>query len=94
MTDDGHSKRRATQRHRVLKGALIVFNDGASTINCTVRNLSETGAHLRVASVVGIPNRFGLQFNDKSPNRNCELVWRKEADLGVRKEAEIGVRFV
>ena len=75
---------RDTRRHRVLKGALIVFHSAGSTINCTVRNLSETGAQLRVVSVVGIPDRFVLHLSDKTTNWNCEVVWRKGTELGVR----------
>ncbi len=75
---------RARQRRRVLKGASIVFNDSGSTINCTVRNLSETGAQLRVVSVLGIPNQFELRLGDQSRSWGCEVVWRKETELGVR----------
>jgi len=83
VTDES-ANRRIAQRHRVLKGALIVFNAGGSTINCTVRNLSETGARLTVVSFLGIPNQFTLEFNDKTAAYDCEVVWRKETELGVR----------
>lgn len=46
-------------RHRVLKAASITFG-GGSAIDCIVRNLSDTGAALEVASPVGIPNEFVL----------------------------------
>ena len=36
MDDD----KRIAPRHRTLKGARIVINDGFSTFQCTVRNLS------------------------------------------------------
>ena len=39
-------ERRRTPRRRTLKGAMIVFNEGHSTIAATVRNLSEDGANL------------------------------------------------
>jgi hypothetical protein len=44
---------RAAQRRRILKAASISFGGGA--IDCTIRNLSETGASLDVISPVGIP---------------------------------------
>jgi len=43
---------RIATRHRVLKAAMIEF--GGDAINCTVRNLSTTGALLEVSSQVGI----------------------------------------
>jgi hypothetical protein len=45
---------RTAPRRRLLKAGRISF--GGGTIDCTVRNLSETGAALEVSSPVGIPN--------------------------------------
>jgi len=78
MSDD----RRATIRHRVLKGAHIVTNEGYSTYGCTVRNLSEAGARLKLASVVGIPDQFELQMDDGHAFA-CHIVWRTEFEIGV-----------
>ncbi|AKR54480.1 pilus assembly protein PilZ [Youhaiella tibetensis] len=75
-------ERRRAQRHRTLKGGSIVFNEGRSAIDCTVRNLSEIGANLRVTSVVGIPDEFILQMSDKT-TRDCRVSWRKATELGV-----------
>jgi hypothetical protein len=72
---------RSKQRHRTLKGARIVFNGGRSTIDCTVRNLSETGAKLEVASVVGVPPTFDLALGEEL--RPCRVVWRTLKQLGV-----------
>ena len=74
--------RRSVQRHRTLKGGQIVFNDGFSTFECTVRNLSEAGAMLRVVSIIGIPDSFKLVLHDKQ-TFNCSVVWRRESELGV-----------
>jgi hypothetical protein len=61
---------------------MIVFNDGRSTIAATVRNLSEDGANLRVASVLGIPDTFTLRMSDGSTH-NCRSIWHKSDELGV-----------
>ena len=53
-------ERRKIARHRVLKGARITFGDHRVSIDCTVRNLSELGACLKVPSPVGIPDAFDL----------------------------------
>lgn len=47
---------------RVFKAGLISFNAGYSTIDCTVRGLSDQGASLDVTSTAGIPQRFKLQI--------------------------------
>ena len=80
MTEDN----RAAPRRRTLKGGKIVINDGFSTFACTVRNLSETGALLRVASVVGIPDTFTLVMDDGSGSHACTVVRRRAEELGVQ----------
>ena len=73
---------RQTQRHRTLKKAHIVVSDGFSTIDCVVRNLSETGAQLKVASVLGIPDQFPLKMGD-GRTLQCRIAWKRETDIGV-----------
>lgn len=80
MTDDN----RASTRRRTLKGGKIVINDGFSTFACTVRNLSETGALLKVAGVVGIPDAFTLVMDDGSARYACTVVRRSAEELGVQ----------
>ena len=78
MTDD----HRDAQRHRTLKGVLIVINSGFSTFKCTVRDLSETGARLKVASIVGVPDGFQLLMDD-GRKFACAVVWKTENEIGV-----------
>jgi PilZ domain len=75
-------QRRQT-RARTLKSARILFNDHRSVIDCTVRNLSPTGACLNVASALGIPERFDVMFDSDQTVRACRMVWHKEKQLGV-----------
>lgn len=75
--------KREAQRHRTLKGGSIVVNDGFSTFDCTVRNLSESGAKLTVVSSLGIPQRFVLAMAD-GRRFDCEIAWRTETEIGVR----------
>lgn len=86
MLEAQDTERRIAPRRRLLKGGYIVFNDGHSTIDCRVRNLSETGARLEVASVIGVPDRFDLVLADKSARRPCRLVWRSPGAVGVAFE--------
>ena len=71
--DDEH---RTTTRHRVLKGGRIQF--GGGSIDCTVRNVSDTGAALDVTSPVGIPTEFVLETDGDR---------RAAASSGARKSA-------
>jgi hypothetical protein len=74
---------RSAPRRRTLKGGRIVVNDGFSTFDCTVRNMSETGAKLVISSVLGVPERFTLAMDD-GRSFSCEVAWRTETEIGVR----------
>ncbi|TMK49402.1 MAG: PilZ domain-containing protein [Alphaproteobacteria bacterium] len=72
---------RVAARHRVLKAGTISF--GGDGIDCTVRNLSETGAALEVVTPLFIPDRFTLIIPTDQLRRPCHIVWRKEKRMGV-----------
>jgi hypothetical protein len=76
-------EKRTVARQRTLKGATVVFSDGAFTYKCLVKNLSATGASLEFLSTDGVPNHFQLTFEDRSPTRTCNVIWRTEKRLGV-----------
>jgi hypothetical protein len=75
------NEHRAAPRHRILKAGTISFGGGA--IDCTVRNLSETGAALEVVTPLFIPDRFTLIVQTEQLKRPCRIVWRKEKRMGV-----------
>jgi PilZ domain-containing protein len=74
--------RRGPKRRRVLLGAKITYRGLATSIDCRVRDLSETGACLLVASPLGIPETFDLFVSDGSV-KHCEVQWRKADKIGV-----------
>lgn len=76
---------RTEPRLRSLKGARIVFNNGFSTMDCMARNLSSGGAKLVLPSTAGIPDAFGLNFED-GRRHNCVVRWRTATELGVSFE--------
>jgi PilZ domain len=75
-------KRRAV-RQRVLKAGTIVIK-GAGTISCTVRNMSESGASLEVASLLDIPDIFTLLIANDHTKRPCRVVWRRGQRIGIQ----------
>ena len=74
-------EKRTVSRHRVLKAATIAFGGGG--ISCVVRNVSEAGAALDVASPLGIPDEFDLLIEADGSSRRCRVVWRTERRIGV-----------
>ncbi len=77
-------ERRIERRRAVLKGARIVFNGGHSAVGCVVKNMSGSGARLKLDNAAGIPSRFLLRFDDAGvPARECVVHWRALDALGV-----------
>jgi hypothetical protein len=72
----------ARRRHRALKRARIVFKRHDALIDCTVLNLWDRGACLKVESPIGIPDTFDLVL-DNAPVRGCRATWRKATQIGV-----------
>jgi diguanylate cyclase (GGDEF)-like protein len=64
----------AVARHRVLKAGQIVYDGRSSTIDCTVRWLSETGAGLAISTTVGLPKLFYLLILADGFDRPCRIV--------------------
>ena len=76
--------KRGSLRHRVLKSGKIVFAGGSFSVDCTIRNLSETGGRLLVPTTVVIPDRFNLVDVQARTRRQATVVWRKGDQIGVR----------
>lgn len=65
----------AEPRHsRVFKGGRILFNRRSSSLDCTVRFLSERGAGVDVSSAIGLPDQFELSIEADRFVRTCRLV--------------------
>jgi hypothetical protein len=83
MSGHNNEKRRSTRR-RILKGAAIAYNDRHCTLPCTVRDLSETGAWLRVTGTVSAPETFELLVKLDGFEASCEVVRRRGDEIAVR----------
>jgi PilZ domain len=82
MSDPLEEKRRAPRR-RVLKGAIVAYNDRHSTIPCVVRDISDVGARLRTDGVMNAPDTFLLIVELDGIEADCAVVWRRPPDLAV-----------
>jgi hypothetical protein len=76
-------ERRKAMRTRSLLHGRILFNDRRSVIDCVIRNLSNLGASLEVANVVGIPPAFDLKIDHEAERRRCVAIWYGENRIGV-----------
>jgi hypothetical protein len=77
-----HEQRQAP-RTRVLKAAKLLFDEPCSIVDCTVRNVSITGACLEFSTPVSLPDIFELSFDSFRSARRCQLRWRSDNKMGV-----------
>jgi hypothetical protein len=82
--DKPRAERRQAQRRRVLKGGIVAFNDHYSSLPCTVRDISDTGARLRIDGSINAPDRFDLIIEIDGLEVPCEVVSRKGSEIAVR----------
>lgn len=75
---------RSAQRRRVLKAGLVAYNERHATLSCTVRDISATGARVRVDGSVSAPDTFDLIIQIDGLEASCEVVWRNGNEVGVR----------
>ncbi|MGH6753941.1 MAG: PilZ domain-containing protein, partial [Bradyrhizobium sp.] len=70
-------EKRAFPRHRVLKQGTIELRGGGG-IECMVRNISQGGARLEVATPFGLHGGFTLVIASDHFVRDCRAVWNIE----------------
>ncbi len=75
--------RRSSQRRRTVLKGRIVFNNRCSILDCTVRDLSDTGARIYFADVSEIPLEFQLEISNRRMRVPGRLVWSRGANHGV-----------
>jgi hypothetical protein len=78
------AERRTSERRRALRAGKIVWNNRGSVLDCTVRNVSETGAMLEVLSALEVPREFELRWGNNA--QRCIVVWRKLDRVSVKFE--------
>jgi hypothetical protein len=83
-------ERRRDVRTRAMLRGKIVFNGGYCTMDCTVLDVSPSGARLQLSDWVHVPERFELRL-PYGPQRQAALVHLRGSTAGIRFEAAPGV---
>lgn len=81
MEDPG---RRAAQRHRVLKDGKIVTINYCSVVDCSILDISDSGARIRCADPAAAPAEFRLLIPHDQIIRDAAVVWRLKGQCGIR----------
>jgi PAS domain-containing protein len=81
------SEQNSTLGSRTLLAGKIISNFGQSSIDCTVRRISDRGATIAIESPLGIPKQFYLLIPGEGAPRPCKLVWQSDRELGLEFES-------
>jgi len=77
---------RTSPRQRSLLSGKVASRDGAMTVTCTIKDISETGARITVPGGLFLPQHIFL-IHSRSP-----LVF--EAEVSWMKAPQFGLRFI
>jgi hypothetical protein len=73
-------------RSRTIIGARALINEGRSSFDCQIRNMSATGARLTFESTLGVPDVFKLEIPSRGQLLYVNVRWRKGTASGVKFE--------
>lgn len=82
--------KRVAARQRVMKAAKLISMDRSTMTDCSVKNVSATGAQIMVENQAVVPKEFYfLQMKD---NQMCsaKVVWRRDKLIGIHFTSEMG----
>jgi hypothetical protein len=81
------SDRRAIGRTKIAKGALLFFGESVGISSCTVYDVTNSGAGIRLQGLKILPLEFALSFDNFRSVRMCRLIWRQSDFFGVAFES-------
>lgn len=87
---DAAPDRRRAERMRTLLTGRIYYHSARPSLDCQVRNLSQSGACLKGEGVTDAPDRFRLEIPSRNRLHGVYVRWRKDDRIGVGFEAGEG----
>jgi hypothetical protein len=76
-------ERRTSSRHKSFLQGRVYYNNHCSSVDCLVRDVSDTGAKLVFGEAVTIPDVVELYLSNKDETRRAKVQWRKGHEMGV-----------
>jgi hypothetical protein len=78
----GDDRRSSTRQKSFLQGR-VYYNNRRSSIDCLVRDISETGAKLVFSGTVTLPDVVELYLSNKEAVCRARVQWRRGNEVGV-----------
>jgi hypothetical protein len=85
---DEDKERRDVTRTRISRNAKIIVPQRSQVLFCTVENITNGGACLKLATTSGVPPIFELTFEHGRTRRLCRVMWRTADRLGIAFDNE------
>jgi hypothetical protein len=72
-------------RRKLDRPAWIVIDGAFGVRKCTMVDISETGAQIRVDNPSSVPKYFTVSFSQTDRRgKNCKVVWRSTTSIGIQ----------
>ena len=75
--------RRTQRRSRVLKSGKLILQHRAIVIDCSVRDLTPAGAHVRMADAHALPHQLELLMLSDRLIYPASVEWQKGSEAGL-----------
>jgi hypothetical protein len=77
------NEQRNSQRQRQFLRGFVRVTHNNTTIDCIVRDISDTGAKLRLKYTTPMPEFFELHIPSKGKFANSKLIWKNGCEVGI-----------
>lgn len=77
------TSKRDSERHSIIKSGQIVYRNAHCVMDCTILNISASGACIQPADAFEESEPFVLKIKN-GLTRRCEVRWRRRGKVGVR----------
>ena len=76
-------ERRKTTRQKSLLRGRVLCNDGRSTADCVIRDITADGARLVFSGIVNTPDLMDIEIPQKGQTIRAHARWRRGHEIGV-----------
>lgn len=83
-TPSPHSRQDRPQRNRVLNGGKLIVSDGKGLIDCVIRDMSETGARVRMSNPTVLPMKIEMLVVKNNMLYPAEIRWNRKSEAGLQ----------
>jgi hypothetical protein len=80
----GSENRRAARYRTRLRPCRIFDMHNRFLVDCSLYDISTTGARVRILTDHQVPQRIRLHDEQEATTRDALVVWRKQRELGLR----------